>query len=115
MSNKQNQSDTKAHPVDMVVMPVFGQRVSISKKFYRKTEIRRNDRGYGRTWKFWAELDFGANDCIFLGVRTLQNGYRVYDSDEGISFDPVERVKAALVCVNDRLAPVLVPLHALKA
>lgn len=94
---------------------VFGQKVTIAQKYYRKCENRVvHTTGFtrGEEWKVWATRGY-AKEGVFLGYRTLSNGIRYYEADEGYYFGPEERIKAALVYPGPHLNPVYVPLDAI--
>jgi hypothetical protein len=106
----------KAVQVDAVVMPDFGQKVTVREKYTRKQETRTdNPGGYPKTWKVWKRAPFHAQGCVFLGVRTLKNGIRHFDGEEGYYFQAKEHIKAALVSPGPRSAPILVPLESIEA
>ncbi len=62
-------------------------------------------------YKFWQKIEGGVTPGIFLGYRTLANGYRNYYSEGGFSFTPKAYLRAALVAFSERHNPVLVPLE----
>ena len=64
----------------------------------------------GEVYKSWEQEESGVTPGIFLGYRTLANGYRGYDSEDGVYFIPKEYFRAALVAFSSRHNPVLVPL-----
>ena len=87
-----------------VVMPDFGERVSIKEKYRR--QIR------GRKKEYVAEpLEA---EGIFLGCRTITNGETEYDSEYGCTWWAKSRFRAALVCLNQNENPVYVPLDAIQ-
>lgn len=98
-------------PVDSLVMPVFGQVVSVTDKYRRRERRGQN----GGTYKYWDITPFFSDGCIFLGTRTLQDGIRDYDHEYGYQFAAHHRFKAALVCPGPLRKPVLVPLASIKA
>ncbi len=102
---------TEVTPVYLLVMPAFGAIVSISAKYCRRERTGQ----HGGHYKYWESVPFAADGCLFLGTRILQNGFKEYDHEYGWSFDPHERIKAALVCPGPLRKPVLVPLDAVKA
>lgn len=50
---------------------------------------------------------------IYIGWRTLANGYRSWEDGIGWSFSPTDHLEAALVAYNPRRKPALVPFGAL--
>lgn len=80
----------------------FGDSIVITKIFIRFLEVRSE-------YKYWKEIEIQATRAIFLGNRTLKNGCRNYDSDEGYTFEPREQVPAMLVCFNQYSNPVYAP------
>jgi len=86
----------------------FGQMVSISERYRRRTEERQF-----QTWKFWESDECNLVWCVYLGTRTLQNGHRDL-TDEGYIFRPMETFEAAIVCPGPRLSPILVPLDCIE-
>lgn len=82
----------------------FGDRIKISNKLIRLCKYEGTD--YNATeYKFWYRLPLKEVEVIFLGTRTLTNGIRRYDSEEGWSYSPKEKIKAMLVCMNERTSP----------
>ena len=88
----------------------FGQSITIKSKLIRCYE-HHNDGYRSKTYKCWKpRLLPNIKTGIFLGYRTLSNGYRSYFSDEGYSFAPMEYFKCALVCISPTHNPIYVPL-----
>lgn len=92
---------------------IFGDMVSITHKYERKLEYRKNSKNglMNITWKMWVKEPYEKYNCIFLGYRTLANGIREYEYEVGYSLYPKEFIKAALICVNEKLNPIYVPLN----
>lgn len=82
--------------------------MKVGNKFYTEHRLVRTEKdkkdkcGWSRLWKYWKEekLITGKTEVIYLGKRTLSNGYVEYYS-EGISYLPKEYIKALLVCSTD--------------
>lgn len=72
----------------------------------KRVRKRREDGVY----KSWEQEESGVTPGIFLGYRTLTNGYRDSYADGGFRFIPKEHFRAALVAFSERYNPVLVPL-----
>lgn len=96
---------------EQLVIPKYGQLITVREK-YRRRQRTHEKRG---TWKYWDKTPFEAGNCIFLGIRILQNGIREYDSEYGCTFDAHERLKAALVSPGKNLNPIYVPLDSIEA
>lgn len=67
----------------------FGQEIKV-------TNILKRHQSHNSS-KYWLAKEHSAT-AIFLGYRTLANGRRDYDYEEGYSFSPDQHFKAALVC-----------------
>ena len=87
-----------------VVMPDFGERVSIKEKYRRQIKWRNKE---------YVTEPFEA-EGIFLGCRIITNGKTDYDSEEGYTWRAKRRFKVALVCLNQNENPVYVPLDAIQ-
>jgi hypothetical protein len=74
----------------------FGDHIKVSHRLKRR---KREGRA------FWDKIPMLDTEVIFLGNRTLTNGFRRWDSDEGWFYVPNEIIKARLVCQNERTAP----------
>lgn len=87
----------------------FGSRVKSNFKLVRKTE-KAPDYGDLKTW--------APTPCevsgIFLGYRTLSNGTRFYDCEEGYSFQHRGTVKAAVICPGPNRNSVYVPADSVE-
>lgn len=103
----------------------FGKRVTVSAvlKRYWKTKTNPKEKPYpgqtsplrGRPFKYWKSLEMKiSRKGIFLGYRTLSDGYLDYDYEEGNTFIPEKFFKVALVCLSERENPVYVPLKFIK-
>jgi len=84
----------------------LGCPVQVTKKL-----VRRSKTVDGKRYKYWNPRELNPiRSGIFLGNRTLMNGFTHYYSDEGYTFDKKEIIKVALVCLSDRENPIYVPL-----
>jgi len=84
----------------------LGCPVSVTRKLIRRSKTV--DRRHHRHWKI-VELNTPSSG-IFLGYRTIFNGYISYDMEDGNSFVQTEKIKVALVCLSERENPIYVPL-----
>jgi hypothetical protein len=93
----------------------FGGWVSFHQELKRRHETRYSDKIHPAYWRVWkpTKLKDDPRFGIFIGTRTLQNGYVDYDYDAGNIFVPKEYVTVALVCCGPRSNPIYVPLEAL--
>jgi len=107
----------------------FGQRVTIDQKYSRWWKKRKDPRklnilpsGRKYEYKFWKadilpinnKTGKSARRGIFLGYRTLRNGFLDRDYQEGTTFDTHESFKVALVCLSEHENPIYVPLENVK-
>ena len=85
----------------------FGQSIIINNKLVRKLKSKPKNQGRlsGSGYKYWHNLDIKEQSAIFLGFRTLKNGWRTFDSDEGWYFEADEAIIAALVCTGKSKNP----------
>jgi hypothetical protein len=96
----------------------FGDRVNISEKYKRVWGQRQCTYGgtpHNAYTKEWKRVPFVVDGGIFLGFRTLSDGWNDYEYEVGYVFSAIESFKAALVCPSDRMNPVYVPLDKIKA
>ena len=114
MSNQPDSKDEKQVPCKNMVMPEFGDKVAFDHYYYRCTEQKKDGAGYFRTHKIWTERLCNYTG-IFLGTRTLQDGWRDYDSDAGCTFSPTRHYRVALISPGPKENPLYVPLTAIKA
>jgi len=75
----------------------FGETIQINNRLIR---LISNDHD-----KYWAAWKSKPKSVIFLGYRTLSNGQRDYDMEEGYTYRPSQHFKAALVCENSHTNP----------
>lgn len=84
----------------------MGCPVIVTKKLIRSSKTVDRKR-----YKYWKHFEFiKSRSGIFLGNRTLSNGFVEYDSDDGYSFDGKEYIKVALICLSERECPIYVPI-----
>ena len=103
-SKKDEPSTDEAAPVDGLVIP-FGEKVKITKRFKRvHTKGRRKE---------YLERDCVTNG-VFLGLRTITNGYTDCSYDEGCYWLAEKHIRAALVATSPRQNPIYVPLDAIE-
>jgi len=112
-------------PIDNIKQFKFGQKITVSGHLYRTggSEPNNDPKKRPKTilesryinrrfFKYWKIHDLENNrKGIFLGYRTLSNGISIYSYDEGVSFEPREYFKAALVCLSERENPIYVALE----
>ena len=91
-------------PLEIPVKFQHGDRVSITKKYWRAYDSMDG----GRYWDTEAANATG----IFLGYRSLSDGQVDWSGDE-CTYSRHCTVKAALVSLNARTNPVYVPLDAI--
>lgn len=106
----------------------FGQRVIVDSKYSRwwkkcedprELELLPSKRKY--EYKYWKEellpinnkTGKSARNGIFLGYRTLRNGF-VNRYHDGTTFDALESIKVALVCLSRTENPIYVPIKNMK-
>lgn len=92
-----------------------GQRVCYTQKYVRLTERKLHESGrFTEVHKTWKPVPEGGTG-IFLGMRTLSNGTRDWESDEvGYIFNPKEHFKVALISPSPDRNPIYVPLEDVK-
>jgi len=96
----------------------FGQKVKVLAKMvrYRNHENRKNS--YGREFsvkaKYWVKREITKVNGIFLGYRTLYNGYVDEIIDEGLIFISESHFQVALVACSPNKNPVYVPLDSIE-
>ncbi len=84
----------------------LGCPVSVTRKLIRRSKTVDRKR-----YKYWKHFEFiKSRSGIFLGNRTLSNGFVDYDSDDGYTFDGKEYIKVALICLSERECPIYVPI-----
>jgi hypothetical protein len=95
-----------------------GDRVTVTATLTRRSSHLPRDQKGGRTgwFKEWHRetLHRGARAGLFLGFRTLRNGWNEWGGEgEGVGFTPDGApLKVALVSLASHLNPVYVPLDA---
>ena len=112
-----NSNQTAAPVVHGVVMPKFGDSVSVNIILERshKVKIRNGSKGgtFRAQCKFWREKAIATRVGILIGYRNLSNGTREWEGDVGYIYSPDEHFRAALVVFSERENPVYVPLSGL--
>lgn len=86
----------------------FGDWIIVDSKLRRCCKYREQKIcGFTRKerYKFWKSIKIKEKKVVFLGTRTLMNGFTNYDFDYGYYFEHEEAIKAALVCENSRNNP----------
>lgn len=98
----------------------FGDWVWVEFKLFRRSETKIIPFGRGpnnamimKTIKYWHSAKQPRKKAVFLGFRTLKNGYVDYD-EYGNIFNPLENIKAALVCEGPRKKPFYVLIEDIK-
>ncbi len=85
----------------------FGASVIFTQTLQRRQTPARP--GWLKEWQ--ATQPHAPKNGLLIGYRTLANGLASYEGeDEGTVFYPTEHVRAALVAVDLKHKPVLVPL-----
>jgi len=96
----------------------FGSLVNINEKYKRVWGTRKTKGWKGvlhdAKTKEWKRVKYEVKGCIFLGIRTLSNGFNSWEYDIGYVFEPIESFNAALVCPGPRINPIYVPLDAIE-
>ena len=59
--------------------------------------------------KVWMSEPFSC-EGVFLGYRTLSNGVRDYDNQDGWTYTAKEHIRVAYVCFSDKANPIYVLL-----
>jgi len=96
-----------------LIMPEYGARITANEVLERHWENRmRGNHSCG--WKLLKRTPKTIKG-IYLGTRSLHNGWSEFIEDEGQIFIGVEHFTAALVSPGPNLNPVYVPLDAVKA
>ena len=115
-----NRGGTKPKGGRMIEKPnseLFGAWVIYSHILKRKMRYVETENKYGvkfrNEFKFWKKFEFPGSG-IFIGTRTLKNGNREFDCEEGYTFVPTEYITAALICPSPSQNPVYVPMEAFQ-
>ncbi len=88
----------------------LGQPVTAIAYLARRTGYPENRRP-GDVLKVWRRVAFDApKPGVLIGLRVLSNGWRSYDSEEGMLYQATEYQHAALVAFSLRTRPQLVAL-----
>lgn len=89
-----------------IINPSYGQRISTDTILIRKHETRIH-KNQQRLWAYWGEVDQSIIDGVFLGFRTLRNGWiERLGHGEGDHFRLAETVKVALISPDEHQNPV---------
>jgi hypothetical protein len=87
----------------------LGSPIEVSAYLKRRSEYRQDNkiRDYKQTeFKRWDECAFRTpKKVIVIGIRTLSNGYNLWDEDMGNVYYPQTYFKALLVVENLRSKP----------
>jgi hypothetical protein len=111
-TDTKNKHRSSESALNNLVSPEYGQVVTATKGLRRKWESRQ--RGHRQCgYKLWVETEKTVKG-IFLGTRTLQNGWRQFEEDEGYIFIRDNTFEAALISPGPRLNPVYVPLNSIE-
>lgn len=92
----------------------LGQAVVVSQRYVRREENEFVPQGRTRRKKVWKAENRRSESCVFLGYRTLKNGWTDWDSDCGWCFRSTETIKVALVCPPGNKNPFYTPLDAIS-
>jgi hypothetical protein len=92
----------------------LGQTVAVSQRYFRREENEFVPQGRTRRKKVWKAEKRKLESCVFLGYRTLKNGWTDWDSDCGWCFRSIETIKVALVCPPGNKNPFYAPLEAIS-
>lgn len=93
--------------------PSFGDRLVTSKRLVRGGKrIAETGLGSSASTRYWIEKSIveGETEVIFLGQRTLSNGFKELDSEYGWIYTPKEHFRAWLVCAEKRKPFYIMPL-----
>jgi hypothetical protein len=94
-------------------LPTFGARVAVRAIYVRRRRHSIEKRAWVKWWQ--AQNLSSPREALYIGHRTLQDGWNDYiGEEEGIAFVPERRFRAGLVVFTERSRPVLVPLDALE-
>ncbi len=105
---------------------LFGKRIIVSAVLKREWKLKSNPKEQPypgifdkktpkRGYKFWDTVEIKVPRYgIFLGYRTLFDGFIERDYDEGDQFTISKHYRVALVCLSERENPVYVPLNSIK-
>lgn len=90
-------------PVDRLVIP-FGKKVHVTHKYRRRVDRRKKE---------YVTTPFSGTG-IFIGWRTITNGYSCCDYDEGYYWVAEKYIKAALVVFNAKQNPLYIPADCIE-
>ena len=97
---------------DAPPLPAFGARVRVS-AYYSRAGAASAGRKTRKAWHRWEYST--PRHALYIGKRTLSDGYVEWWEEEGYAYTPERHFIAALVVFSERERPVLVPLDALEA
>lgn len=96
----------------------FGEWVYVDSKLERAVKYGNvnilGPRYDSKRIKYWRKTNTEEKKVIFLGPKTLKNGYTDFDYESGYIFHFIKTIKAALVCEGPRKNPFYVLLEDIK-
>ena len=87
----------------------YGDVITVKGKYRRVNKRIQQGLDLSKMGKVW-EFVSGEITGIYLGERTLANGWNDYDPEYGYLFNPTEHFKVLLVSPSARLNPVYAPI-----
>jgi len=78
----------------------FGEHITVTQKYVRYRSGPK---------KYWALETIPETSCLLIGVRTLQDGLRHWNYEEGYSFQPTKHFRAILVVESPKKNPFYTP------
>lgn len=81
----------------------FGDKIIVN-RFYR--------RSFDNGKRIWANCPYPVHNGIFLGYRTIQEGWREWEYSNWI-FIPTDYLRVALVSPGPTLNPIYVPIDSI--
>lgn len=95
----------------------FGERVRACCYLKRVCEYRQRRMYSGlekkQPYKLWKEVPITDREGLFLGFRTLSNGFIFWESEVGYIFESDKSFRVALVIFSERENPIYVPLQSI--
>jgi hypothetical protein len=93
-------------------MPRYGSRIIVNGKYRRDLEMK--ERGnYKSRFKYW-KVEPCKLEGLFLGLRTLSDGWSEWEDECGHIFTSETHYKAALFSPGPNKNPVYVPLSCIE-
>lgn len=86
----------------------YGDTIVVNEKYVRRSRWERDKLGNSRLRKEWLLVPYRV-DGIYLGTRTLQNGWSDYDDECGSMWAPIEHFRVSLVSPSKNKNPIYVP------